>query len=130
MSGDSLVTRNVPVPYLRHSIGRVIGRAELRLVRLGSGLLTRIASPPSLPGIELLQPIVSLLFHELREVNSRKGIATVLVYLPTENDIFQDVPVARMARSIADSLEVPFVDLTPQFRALLAHSSAPNFSGQ
>lgn len=127
VSGDSLVTRNVPVPYLRHSIGRVIGRAELRLVRLGSGLLTRIASPPPPPGIELLQPIVSLLFHELREVNSRKGIATVLVYLPTENDIFQDVPVARMARSIADSLEVPFVDLTPQFRALLAHQAAQMF---
>ena len=58
VSGDSLGTRNVPVPYARHAIGRLIEKAELRSVRLGSGLLTRIASlrstPPPPPQIEIL----------------------------------------------------------------------------
>ncbi len=74
-----------------------------------------------------MQPIVSRLFDELREVNAREGIATILVYLPTEGDILRNHPMAPMARSIADSLEVTFVDLTPQLRNLPAHQAAQMF---
>jgi hypothetical protein len=128
VAANGLETRNVPVPRLRHTMGRAVDRADLRLVRLGSGFRHRLASPRSTtPQVEIIRPLASLLFQHLRDINSRDEVATLFVYLPTQLDLDEDPPVRDMARALTDELGVSFVDLTPLLRALPARQAAQMF---
>ncbi len=127
VSEGQLEVGNVPVPRLRHTIGRVIERAELRLVQLGSGLLRRLANDGDTNPVEAAQPVASLIFERLRDVNERHDIAMTLVYLPTEADLRQDSGMLEMVESLAVALELNLVDLTPELRRLPAHEAAGMF---
>lgn len=127
VSGGQLEVGNVPVPRLRHTIGRAIERAELRLVRLGSGLRRRLAKYGNTNAVEAVPPVASLLFDRLRDVNERQGIATILVYLPTEVDLRKPSGMLEMVESLAADLGLNLVDLTPALRVLPAHEAAGMF---
>jgi len=127
VSGGQLEVRNVPVPRLRHTIGRAIERAELRLVRLGSGLRRRLANDGNTNAVEAVLPVASLLFERLRDVNERQGIATILVYLPTEVNLRKPSGMLEMVESLAADLGLNLVDLTPALRMLPAHEAAGMF---
>jgi hypothetical protein len=66
-------------------------------------------------------------FQHLRDINSRDGVPTLFVYLPTQRDLRGDPPVRHMVGSLTDELGVSFVDLTPLLRALPARQAAQMF---
>lgn len=127
VSRGQLETGNVPVPRLRHMVGRAIERAELRLVRLGSGLRRRLANEPETNPVEAVRPVAALLFERLRDVNEQRGIATVLVFLPTEVELREPSGMLEMVEPLAADLGLNLIDLTPALRRLPAHEAANLF---
>lgn len=127
ISEGQLEVDNVPVPRLRHTIGRAIERAELRLVRLGLGLRRRLANDRKPNAVEAVRPVASLMLERLRDVNERRGIATILVFLPTEVELRKSSDMLEMVESVATDLRLNLVDLTPALRRLPAHEAAGMF---
>ncbi|MEX2048887.1 MAG: hypothetical protein WEB90_04855 [Gemmatimonadota bacterium] len=131
LAEDSLVTRNQPVPT--DSRIRRLGRrlaspaSQLRLVRILTAFAGRIAEasrPHASP--EATLEVFAALVGRLQAVAREDSAALLLVFLPTEGMHARAQPSVwqRGVYDIANSLSVPFVDLTDHL-SLLPGSEVP-----
>ena len=121
LAGDSLAVENVPVPRFRWTIHRVVEAADLRSVELGQRVLGRLSKQEKRDGtIGRMGPVVAQVFAEVDRLSRQNRSIPVFVYLPTEPDIVRDKAWRQWALPTMDSLELRFLDLTAQLRALPA----------
>jgi hypothetical protein len=118
---DSLVVEGVPVPRFRWTIARSVDAAELRLVEFIHRAFLDSARPERTRDvIDRVGPVAGTVLEEVARLGDERGSLTVLVYLPTEPDLFRDSPWRNWVLANADSLGIPLIDLAPSMRALSA----------
>ncbi len=142
VDGDSLAVVGVPTPRGGARVGASIGRVvqSLRSALLVARLTNReTAAPPAAARLTAAQTraVLARLIADLRRLNAAKQSRLVLVYLPVERDFINEAarPWRAQMRSIADSLDVPFIDLIPALRelpyptvqSLYVHQSVPGY---
>lgn len=131
VDGDSLRSVGVPVPrsaQRRFTMRFPIAVRQLRMSQLLASLTKRIggqegdeafeAPPP--PEARGTRAVFAHLVSQLKRINAAKQSRLVLVYLPSLNDFTNDGALRwrTAARVIADSLDVPYIDLIPALRQL------------
>lgn len=131
ITDDVLVTENVPVPYIRPLISRSLARADFRTVDFGKRLAAKLfRHETDEPGItERIGPIASSVFQAISRLSQEKNIQPVFVYLPVLNDIRNDQQGKwhEWVTDTMDTLDLPFIDLTPALQALPAGVAASFF---
>ena len=124
-----LVPDNVPVPRLRWQVSRALARANLRSIDLGQRILRRIF-PPDTDGTvttDSIGPVASMVFRTVHRMTAEKKVLTLFVFLPTTRDLEADTPWRTWTQAVMDTLELPFVDLTPELRNVAAGTAARFF---
>lgn len=124
IDGDALKVTNVPVPgpanprvrRLLERFGdlRTIGALRTLLKRVGVGGGAEVDL-----SLDETHRVIAKMLADLKALNDQRSSRLILVYLPTEWDLRQPdmdwvPPVAR----VANTLNIPFVDLTAAFSAL------------
>jgi hypothetical protein len=119
IDGDSLRVTNVPVPG--STARRFLERAqELRTVTVLRRLIRRVGVNANTDlSLEETNRVIAKMLADLKRLNDERSSRLILVYLPTELDLLQPdtewlPPVVRAAQA----LNIPFVDLTSDFRAV------------
>jgi len=124
LAGNEIEVANVPVPRVRYWLTRKIRKADLRVVTLGSKILSRFGRPPSEGSHQTMlnetRRVARRVFEELVVVSSNAGRKTLFVYLPTEQDIGREAKWHDWTREVMAELQYPFLDLTPAMRQLPA----------
>lgn len=128
VEGDTLVVENTPVPRSPPSafpatLQRVL--PTLRVTQLVGGLKQGDTARASQRETEI-QGVAEHVFSALEKLNAERGSQLVLVYLPTLSDLEPSKLDDRRARieRFASAAGIPFIDLTPDIRALPPDSSA------
>jgi hypothetical protein len=124
-----LVADNVPVSRFRWWVRRELKRADLRSVdfaeRVLSRLFTQKSDGPTI--IERVEPIASKVFQTLQRLSDEKNVVPVFVFLPVEVNIGEDRAWHSWVVATMDTLELPFIDLTPALRSVPASRAATFF---
>jgi len=128
---NALVVENVPVPYLRPLISRSISRADFRSVDLAERLIAKIFTPVNDEKTRNghADQVASMTLKTINRLDLEKNILPVFVYLPVESDIRADRanPWYKWATATMDTLNLPFIDLTPELQAVPAGKAATFF---
>jgi hypothetical protein len=124
-----LVADNVPVPRFRWWVSRSLERADLRSVdfakRVLAKLFTQKSDGPTI--IERVEPIAPKVFQTVQRLSDEKNVIPVFVFLPTEVNILKDEALHSWVVATMDTLELPFIDLTPALRSVPASRAATFF---
>jgi len=124
-----LVADNVPVPRFRWWVRRELKRADLRSVDFAERVLRRLftqkSDRPTI--IERVEPIASKVFQTLQRLSDEKNVVPVFVFLPVEVNIGEDRAWHSWVVATMDTLELPFIDLTPALRSVPASRAATFF---
>lgn len=130
---EVLVTDNVPVPHFRWWASRVVKRADLRSVYFAKWVFARLFTQKSdgpaigLSIVERVGPVASKVFQTVQRLSDEKNVEPVFVFLPTESDIWKDTQWHSWFLATMDTLELPFIDLTPALRSVPASRAAAFF---
>lgn len=129
VDGDTLVVENTPVPRsppstLPATLQRVL--PTLRVSQLAGGLKLQGDTARAAQREAEIQNVAEHVFRALKRLNEQRGSHLVLVYLPTLSDLEPSKLDDRRARvdRLAAAAGIPFIDLTPDIRALPSDSSA------
>ena len=124
LEGNRLVTRDVPVPaQTRDALARAaFGRSvdQLRIVEAAHRLPSLDPAQRRAARVDAQRPLIEAVLRELAALHRTRGTRLVVAYLPTSQDVRSDRLDARR-RWLAETAQrqgIPFVDLTPTFRAL------------
>ena len=130
---EVLVADNVPVPRFRWWVSRAVKRADLRSVdfakRVFARLFTQKSDGPMIGPtiIERVEPIASKVFQTVQRLSDEKNVVPVFVFLPAEYNIGKDTAWHSWVVATMDTLELPFIDLTPALRSVPASRAATFF---
>jgi hypothetical protein len=126
LDDGELVADNVPVPRLRWWVSRVVRKADLRSVDFAQRVLARLfpAKADKSTLIEIVGPVASKIFQTVHRLSDEKNIVSVFVFLPAEPDIGEDTAWRRWVVATMDTLELPFIDITPALRGVQADRAA------
>ncbi|MBW2694585.1 MAG: hypothetical protein JRE57_18495 [Deltaproteobacteria bacterium] len=126
VEGDALVVKNVPVPKCRWSVSRAIKRADFRSLEFIRRALRRFSDTPKrqektmLTEIKEVGPIAARIFRAIADLSKEKKIVPVFVYLPTERDLREDLAWRIWTTQTMHTLDLQFIDLTPDLSAVPA----------
>jgi len=141
--GKPVVT-NVPIPQTTYAmptwLAETLNSADgLRTVKLANGIRKRLnLAPRKVPGAwdargaEEVKAVVAGMFEDLRDYDTARSRATVLVYFPSVEELQQ--PTAELAywmsvvESNARSLDIPFVNFVSLFGELPAAEATRLFA--
>jgi hypothetical protein len=129
VNGGKLAVANGPVARQSSASLRLaaMGRTfdELQLIRLLRQHPRFSRTQATRDQVEQRWPVVARMLGDLAALDQRRGTALVLVYLPTSRDRRKSGLDAWRDTIAADAsrLHVPFVDLTPDLRALRPDSA-------
>lgn len=120
LEGGRLTVQNVPAPRVGPAISRAMTRLaeRLRSVELGLRALGRILPGRSRPDLGELERVAEQVFREVRRLNEENGGSAVFVYLPGPREVETDHEWRAPVHELARRLELPFIDLTDDLRAL------------
>lgn len=129
VDGTSLVVENTPVPRAPPSafpatLQRVL--PTLRVAQLTGVFGSKPDTARASRRDAAIQSVAERVFEELNRLNTERGSQLVLAYLPTLSDLEPsklDDRRARVAR-FASASGIPFIDLTPDIRAVPPDSAA------
>jgi hypothetical protein len=91
---------------------------HLRSVELGLRAVVRIFPGDTRTDLGELERVAEQVFMEVRRLNEENGGFAVFVYLPGPREVDADHEWRAPARDLALGLELPFIDLTDDLRAL------------
>jgi hypothetical protein len=129
LSEGELVTDNVPVPRIRPRVSRAVVRANFRSVDFAQRVLNRLLPQKGqeLTLIDRVGPVASWVFQTVHQLSHEQDIVSVFVFLPTERDLWGDTAWRIWVEATMDTLDLPFIDLTPALRNMKASQAEALF---
>ncbi len=130
LEAGELLADNVPVPRFRWWLSRTVQRADLRTVNFLGRLLGRLSSSDeddALSTVETVGPIAAEVFRNIQRMTAVRGVVPVIVYLPTQRDLEADSEWRDWLAAVIDTTRTPFIDITPDMRAVPAGTAGSFF---